>query len=59
MGEQKKDESCSTGCGCCAGTRKLIVGLLLGALIFMTGFIFGKGYCPFGSGQKMCPVMQR
>ncbi|MEI7998988.1 MAG: hypothetical protein WCH62_05735 [Candidatus Omnitrophota bacterium] len=62
MSEEKKENSCATtgsGCSSCCGKIKiLIVGLILGALIFMTGYIIGKGACPF-SGQKTCSMMQR
>lgn len=57
MSEEKKEGSCSTG-SCCS--KKLVIAFILGALVFMTGYIVGKGCCPFsGSGQKTCPMMQR
>ncbi len=50
MSEEKKDGSCSTkGCGCCSGS-KLLVGLLVGALVFAAGMWFAKANCL--SGKK-------
>lgn len=56
---EKKEENCQTqgGCGCCSGVKQLIIGLLLGALIFAFGYFVARGGCPFGS--KICPLMQR
>ncbi len=54
MTEQKKDENCCSGC---TGVKKLIVGLILGVLIFVAGYYFAKGQCPFS--QRFCPLIQR
>ncbi len=59
------DQCCSTegkdkGQGCC-GTKKLIVAVLIGVLIFAAGVAFGKK-CPAASKDcsmaagKMCPM---
>jgi hypothetical protein len=53
------DQCCSTegkenkGGGCC-GTKKLIVAVLIGVLIFAAGVAFGKK-CPMSSGAT-CPM---
>ncbi len=44
MTEQKKDANC---CSCCIGAKKLIGALILGLLIFVAGYYFAKGQCPF------------
>ncbi len=56
MSEEKKDACCSTGssCGCCSGAKKLVVGMLLGVLIFATGMWFAKAKCMTGKG--VCPM---
>ena len=56
MSEEKKDGCCGThgsSGACCAG-KKLLVGLLVGALIFAAGIWFAKAQCPMS--QKMCPM---
>jgi hypothetical protein len=62
MTEEKKEGSCcsSHGSGCCKGV-KLIVALLLGGFIFLSGMWFAKahchschmggGFCPFSAPQ--------
>ena len=56
MNEEKKDEkNCCQTKSCCGGT-KLLIGVLLGVLIFGAGFWFAKANCP--GGMKMCPINQ-
>lgn len=68
MTEEKKEDKCcitdahkagSSDSGCCCSRRNLIFGLLLGALIFVAGFLFAKcqhhgaaGFCPFTSSPQ-------
>jgi hypothetical protein len=61
MNEQKKDECCSPSGSCCGGAKKLIVGIILGLVIFTCGYLMGKGgLCSMGSSQKtMCPITQK
>jgi len=66
MSEEKKEEGCcggsaaKSGCGCgCGGIKKMVVVLVLAAIVFTCGYIFGKNGCPFAGGsscQKMCPI---
>ena len=57
MGEEgKKDECCSTTSSSCCGKKKCCVGILIGLLLFGTGFWLGKsGMCP----GKICPMTQQ
>ena len=57
MSDEKKEGSCcsGSGCGCCAGAKKLVVGLLIGALLFASGVWFANAKCWKG-GAKMCPM---
>jgi hypothetical protein len=44
--EAKKEACCDSSHACCKG-KKLIVGVLLGLLLFGVGFCLGKsGICP-------------
>jgi len=55
MSEEKKDGCCGTKGSsgpCCAG-KKLLIGLLAGALIFVAGMLFAKLNC--ATMGKMCP----
>jgi hypothetical protein len=56
MSEEKKEGCCGTtpGAGQCCSGKKLLIGLLVGALIFVAGMLFAKT-CPLG-GAKMCPI---
>ena len=53
MGEEgKKEECCSTSSSCC-GKKKCCAAILIGLLLFGTGFWLGKsGMCP----SKVCPM---
>ena len=56
MSEEKKEGCCGTHGSsgpCCAG-KKLLIGLLAGALIFAAGMWFAKAQCPMG--PRICPV---
>ncbi|MBI4309099.1 MAG: hypothetical protein HY591_02085 [Candidatus Omnitrophica bacterium] len=53
MSEEKKEGCCGTQGSCCAG-KKLLIGLLAGALIFAAGMWFAKAQCRMGA--KMCPI---
>ena len=58
MSEEKKDGCCSSeksGCGCCGGAKKLVIGLIAGALLFASGVMFAKSSCMMG-GSKVCPI---
>ncbi len=57
MSEEKKEGDCCGTSGhssgaCCSG-KKLVVGLLVGALIFAAGMWFAKA-CPLAG--KICPM---
>ncbi len=56
MSEEKKEGCCGThgSSGPCCSGKKLLIGLLVGALIFAAGMLFAKT-CPLG-GAKMCPM---
>ena len=53
--EEKKDSCCSTGSSGCCGIKKMLVGLLIGAFIFVAGMWYAKSSCHMG-GAKMCPM---
>ena len=55
MSEEKKDGCCGTthGGSSCCGTKKLLVAVLLGVLIFAAGMWFAKSQCSMG---KTCPM---
>ena len=57
MTEKKKDEGCcgtNGTTGPCCGGKKIIVGILVAALIFVAGMLFAKR-CPLGQ-SGMCPM---
>jgi len=63
MTEEKNEGSCCTpkasasGCGCgCGKGVKLLIGILLGVFIFLSGMWFAKahGHCHMGGGNY-CP----
>ena len=54
MSEEKKEGCCSTHGSCCCAGKKLVIGLVAGALIFAAGMWFAKAQCHMGS--KMCPL---
>ena len=59
MSEANKEECCGTnnkGCGGCGGIKKLIFMLVLGLIVFMCGYVIGKGHSPFACSGKMCPI---
>ena len=58
MTEDKKEGCCGTDKGGCCGIKKIIVGIVLALLLFTCGYIFGKGYSPFTTCQKTCPMMK-
>jgi hypothetical protein len=60
MSEDKKEGCCggSDKSGCC-GVKKIIVGVVLAALLFTCGYIFGKGGCPFSGMCQTCPMTKK
>ena len=56
MSEDKKEGCCGTSgssSGSCCGGKKLLIGLLVGALIFVAGMLFAKA-CPLA--KSICPL---
>ncbi len=55
MSEEKKEGSCGTqgSGGCCCSGKKLVLGIIIGALLLAVGMWFGKS-CFMGS--KICPI---
>jgi hypothetical protein len=55
MSHEHKEGGCCGSEGSkksCCGTKKLIVAVVAGALLFMAGMLFAKTQC----GSKICPL---
>ena len=50
---KEKESCCHTSSGCCSG-KKVVLGLVIGFLLFTTGYLVGKT-CTF---SKFCPMTQ-